>query len=71
MNDLFYQSMTDNQLQATFNEIKKNLVFDATPGMTIEMELIKNIARERGIELGDAFDAVKGFLEFTIQDLET
>ena len=64
MNDSFYVSMTDNQLQATFKEIEENIEFDPAAGMIKEMELLRNVAKDRGIELGNPFDAVKGYLEF-------
>lgn len=67
-NDSFYRSMSDNQLQATFNEIKENIEFDPSPGMVHEMELLQNVAQERGIELGNNFDVVKGYVEFDLKD---
>lgn len=68
-NDTFYRSMTDNQLQATFKEIEKNLDFDSEDrGMQMEMKLLQNVAKERGIELGNSFDAVKGYVEFTLKN---
>lgn len=70
-NDSFYRTMTDNQLQATFKEIEQNIKFDASEGMIQEMELIKNVANERGIELGNSFDAVKGYVEFGTQKITT
>lgn len=57
--------MTDNQLQATFKEIEKNIEFDPAAGMIKEMELLRNVAKERGIELGNPFDAVKGYVEIS------
>lgn len=66
-NDLFYRSMTDNQLQATFKEIEKNIEFDPAAGMIKEMEFLRNVAKERGIELGNPFDIVKGYLEFGLE----
>jgi hypothetical protein len=64
-NDLFYRSMTDNQLQATFKEIEKNIEFDSAAGMIKEMEILRNVAKEQGIELGNPFDAVKGYVEIS------
>ena len=63
-NDTFYREMTDNQLQATFKEIKQNIKFDSSESMIHEKTLIENVAKERGIELGNSFDAVKGYVEF-------
>lgn len=56
--------MSDNQLQATFKEIEKNIEFDDSEGMKLEMELIQNVALERGLKLGNSFNAVKGYIEF-------
>ena len=58
---LFYRSMTDSQLQAAFKQIDMNIDSDPSEGMIKEMELLRNVAKERGIELGNPFDAVKGF----------
>ncbi len=63
-NDTFYRGMTDNQLQAMNKEIEKNIEVDPTEGMIQEMELLRNVAKERGIELGNRFDAVRGYVEF-------
>lgn len=60
--------MTDNQLQAAHKEIKKNIKFDSSKGMIQEMELIQQVAKERGIELGNLFDAVKGYVEFSLKN---
>ncbi len=64
VNDSFYRSMTDNQLQAAFKEIEKNIEYDPSVGMLQEKKLIENVATERGIALGNSFDAVKGYVEF-------
>lgn len=69
-NDSFYKSMTDNQLQAAHKEIEKNLEFDSTKGMVQEMELIRQVAKERGVKLGNSFDATKGYLEFALKDTD-
>ena len=63
-NDIFYREMTDNQLQAAFKELEKNLEFDCSDSMKREMKLILNIAEERGIKLGNRFDAIRGYIEF-------
>lgn len=68
--DTFYRSMTDNQLQAAFKQIDLNIESDPSEGMIKEMELLRNVAKERGIELGNPFDVVKGFLEFELKNLE-
>ena len=68
--DTFYRSMTNNQLQAVFKQIDLNIESDPSEGMIKEMELLRNVAKERGIELGNPFDAVKGFLEFELKNLE-
>jgi len=68
MIDSFYRSMTDNQLQATFKEIEKNVEFDPAAGMIQEMKLLQNVAKERGIILGNPFDSVKGYIEFGVKD---
>ena len=68
MTNSFYKSMTDNQLQAAYKEIEENIKFDSSKGMIQEMELIQQVAKERGIELGNSFDAVKGYVEFSLKN---
>lgn len=63
-NDTFYRNMTGNQLQAAFKEIEANLKYDDSTGMAVEKELIQNVANERGVILGNSFDAVKGYVEY-------
>lgn len=70
MNDAFFRDMTDNQLQAAFKLIEENIECDASEGMKQEMELLRNVAKERGIELGNPFDAIKGYLEFGTKELK-
>lgn len=66
--DTFYREMTNNQLQAVFELIEKNIEFDSTEGMIREKELIQNVAKERQIELGNSFSEVKGYIEFGMID---
>ena len=63
-NDIFYREMTDNQLQAAFKELEKNLEFDCSDSMKREMELILSVSEERGIKLGNRLDAIRGYIEF-------
>ena len=69
-NDTFYRSMTDNQLQAAFKQIDMNIDSDPSEGMIKEMDFLRSVAKERGSELGNPFDAVKGFLKFELKNLE-
>lgn len=62
--DSFYRNMTDNQLQATYKEIEQSIKYDPSAGMIKEKEIIENVAAERGVTLGNKFDAVKGYIEF-------
>lgn len=62
--------MTNNQLQAAFKQIDMNIDSDPSEEMIKEMDLLRNVAKERGIELGNPFDAVKGFLEFELKNTE-
>lgn len=73
--DKFYREMTDKQLQATFLEIQKNIKFDPTgEGMKRELEILKNVAKERGVLLDNStstvLGAIQGYLEFAVKDLE-
>ncbi|WP_160117531.1 hypothetical protein [Filibacter tadaridae] len=45
-----------------------NIESDPVAGMIKEMELLRKVAKERGIELGDPFDAVKGLLELSLKN---
>jgi len=66
--DSFYRSMSDNELQAMYKEIKKNIDFDSSEGMLHELELIQFVAQERGLQLDNSFSAVKGYLDIAMQE---
>lgn len=73
--DKFYREMTDKQLQATFLEIQKNIKFDPTSeGMKRELEILKDVAKERGVLLDNStsmsLGAIQGYLEFAVKDLD-
>jgi len=58
-NDSFYRSMTGNQLQATGQEVNKNIQFEpSSVGMKKEMKILRDIAKERGLELGNPFHSI-------------
>lgn len=70
MNDYFYRSMSDNQLQAICQQISWNLEQDPSDGMKKELALARGVAEERGLKLGNKFDSVKGFIEFELNKKE-
>lgn len=68
-----YRDMTDNQLQAAFLEIEKNLKSFPGEGWEKEKSIIEGIAAERDLTLGGygtAASAIQGYLENALQDLE-
>lgn len=66
--DKFYRDMTNSQLRATHQEMKRNMKYEEG---TWEQEygLLMNVAKERGLNLEDdsllaKIDTTKGYLEF-------
>jgi hypothetical protein len=73
MKDKMYRDLSNNQLQAAFLEIEKNLKAFPGEGWETKKAMIEGIAAERDLMLGGygtAASAIQGYLENAFQDLE-